>query len=175
MREAVAKQRAAMEVQREAARKQADLLRLEPLISQTAPPEPECDPLPDSALNPLIEGAAKSDGLQADLLRAVMRQESQFYPCAVSETGAQGLMQLIPSTVEEFGVRDPFDPKQSVEAGSKYLKQLLDKYKGSLGMALAAYNAGPSAVDAAKGIPDVPETKNYVQAILDSLEKKPPP
>jgi hypothetical protein len=181
MGESLAKQRAAAALQREAARKQAELLPLEPLIHHDMEPaEPECDPIEDAAVNPVIESAAKANELQPDLLRAVMRQESQFYPCAVSEKGARGLMQLMPSTAEQFAVQDVFDPKQNVEGGAKYMKQLFDKYKGNLGLALAAYNAGPAAVDDAKGIPDIPETRNYVDAILKMLAKKaeaggPPP
>ena len=81
-------------------------------------------------------------------------------------------MQLMPSTAQQFAVQDVFDPKQNVEAGAKYLRQLFDKYKGDLSLALAAYNAGPTAVDQAKGIPEIPETRNYVEAILKSLVKK---
>jgi hypothetical protein len=174
MGESLAKQRGAMELQREAARRQAELLPLEPLIHHDLEPaEPECDPIEDAAVNPVIESAAKANELQPELVRAVMRQESQFYPCAVSEKGAQGLMQLMPSIAEQFAVRDVFDPKQNVEAGAKYLKQLFDKYKGNLGLALAAYNAGPASVDEAKGIPEIQETRNYVDAILKFLAKKP--
>ena len=79
---------------------------------------------------------------------------------------------MLPSAAEQFAVRDVFDPKQNVEAGARFLKQLFDKYKGNLGVALAAYNAGPAAVDEAKGIPDIPETRNYVDAILKVLTKK---
>lgn len=174
MGESLAKQRAAMALQREAARQQTELLALEPLIHHDMEPaEPECDPIEDAAVNPIIESAAKANELQPDLLRAVMRQESQFYPCAVSEKGAQGLMQLMPSTSEQFAVRDVFDPKQNVDAAAGFLKQLFDKYEGNLGLALAAYNAGPAAVDEAKGIPDIPETRSYVDAILKVLAKKP--
>jgi Transglycosylase SLT domain len=181
MNESLAKQRAAMALQQEAARKQAELLPLEPLIHHDMEPaEPECDPIGDAAVNPIIESAAKANQLQPEVLRAMMRQESQFYPCAVSEKGAQGLMQLMPSTSEQFAVRDVFDPQQNVDAGAKFLKQLFDKYKGNLGLALAAYNAGPAVVDEAKGIPDIPETRSYVDAILRVLVKKadagaPPP
>jgi soluble lytic murein transglycosylase-like protein len=175
LREAIAKQRAAMELQREAARKQAETMHLEPLrrtIDLSAQPvEFDCEPVPEATVNPIIEGAAKANNLETDLLRAVIRQESQFYPCAVSDKGAEGLMQLMPATVEQFGVHDAFDPKESIDAGAKYLKQLFDRYKGKLDWALGAYNAGPAAVDDAKGIPDIPETKNYVQAILESLGK----
>ncbi|MBV8905146.1 MAG: lytic transglycosylase domain-containing protein [Acidobacteriia bacterium] len=177
LRDSIAKQRAAMDIQREATRKQTEALRLEPLVHtlqpSAAPAEFECDPIPDADVNPLIEGAAKSNNLQTDLLRAVIRQESQFRPCAVSNKGAEGLMQLMPSTAQEFSVDDPFDPKQSIEGGAKYLKQLFDKYKGKLDLVLGAYNAGPAAVDEVKGVPDIPETRNYVQAILNGLGKQP--
>jgi soluble lytic murein transglycosylase-like protein len=177
MRDSIAKQRAAMDVQREATRKQSEAMRLEPLVHtvqpSAAPAEFECDPGPEADVKPLIESAAKSNNLQPDLLRAVIRQESQFHPCAVSDKGAEGLMQLMPSTAQEFSVHDPFDPKQSIEGGAKYLKQLFDKYKGKLDLVLGAYNAGPAAVDEAKGVPDIPETRNYVQTILNSLGEQP--
>ncbi|HEY7392820.1 MAG TPA: lytic transglycosylase domain-containing protein [Bryobacteraceae bacterium] len=178
LQESIAKQRAAMDIQREAAHKQADLLRLPPLAhtlspSAETPVQWECDPIPDDSVNPIIEGAAKANSIQPDLVRAIIRQESQFHPCAVSDKGAQGLMQLMPATSHEFAVSNAFDPKQSIEAGVKYLKQLFDKYKGNLELVLGAYNAGPAAVDEVKGVPDIPETKDYVQAILESLVKKP--
>ena len=111
----------------------------------------------------------------AGLLRAVIGQESAFHPCAVSSKGAQGLMQLMPEVASRLGVKDIFDPKQNVEAGAQYLKELLDKYKGDLSRALAAYNAGPAAVDQANGIPDIPETREYVESILGHLSAKPAP
>ncbi|MBV9504142.1 MAG: lytic transglycosylase domain-containing protein [Acidobacteriia bacterium] len=175
MRAAMEKQRAAAEIQREAGRKQAELLKQDPLIYVTEPsPDapPPCEPIGDAAVNPIIESTEKKLDLEKGLLRAVIRQESQFYPCAVSEKGAEGLMQLMPATAEQLGVKDPFDPKQSIEGGAKYLKQLIDKYT-NLGTALGAYNAGPGAVDEVKGIPDIPETRNYVDSILQSLGKKP--
>ena len=166
------KQRDAVVVQREAARKQAEMAGPKPLVLPDTG-DPPCDPVPESDLAPLVAAAATAQKLSPDLLRAVIARESDFYPCAVSVKGAQGLMQLMPDTVAQFSVRDPFDSKQSITAGSQYLKQLLDRYKGDVSKALAAYNAGPSAVDDAKGIPDIPETREYVQAILKSLEKKP--
>jgi len=86
-----------------------------------------------------VDAAAQSHKVQAKLLRAVMDQESASVSCAVSPKGAQGLMQLMPATMEQFHVTDPFDAKQNVEAGAQYLKQLLDKYKGDVSLALAAY------------------------------------
>jgi soluble lytic murein transglycosylase-like protein len=178
LRDAIAKQRAAMDTQQEAAHKQADLLRLPPLVhtlspSADSPIQWECDPIPDETVNPIIEGAAKANNIQPDLVRAIIRQESQFHPCAVSDKGAEGLMQLMPATSHELAVSDAFDPKQSIEAGVKYLKQLFAKYKGNLELVLGAYNAGPAAVDEAKGVPEIPETKDYVESILESLGKKP--
>jgi soluble lytic murein transglycosylase-like protein len=173
---AAQKQRAAAALQREAVRKQQEEpLRL-PALLETAAEEPlACDPIADAAVAPIIDGAAKAQKLEPQLLRAVIQQESAFYPCAVSSKGAKGLMQLMPVIVEQFAVGDPFDAKASVEAGAKYLKQLMEKYKGDLSLTLGAYNAGPTAVDEAKGIPDIPETRNYVDAILTTLGKKPPP
>jgi soluble lytic murein transglycosylase-like protein len=170
----VAKQLVSVAAQREAAKKQAELAGPGPLqMPAMEDPEPPCDPIPEATVTPLIEGAAKAEKVQPELLRAVMRQESRQYPCAVSEQGAKGLMQLMPDTISLLGVKDPFDSKQNIEAGAKYLKQMIDRYKGDLAKALAAYNAGPATVDAAKGVPDIPETRNYVDAILESLGKKP--
>ena len=78
-------------------------------------------------------------------------------------------MQLMPETATQLGVHDPFDPKENIEAGAKYLRQLLDKYKGDMAQALGAYNAGPSTVDQSGGVPAIPETKDYVDAILKKL------
>ncbi|MGD0868241.1 MAG: lytic transglycosylase domain-containing protein [Bryobacteraceae bacterium] len=139
----------------------------EPAIS--APSSP-CDPIDDAVAAPLIETAAKANQIQVQLLHAVIEQESAFHPCAVSSKGAQGLMQLMPDTAGSLGVKDPFDPQQSIEAGARYLKQLLDKYKGDLKLSLGAYNAGPAAVDAAGAIPDIPETRDYVDAILKKIK-----
>ena len=121
-------------------------------------------------LTPLIDSAAKTNEMDGKLVRAVIEQESGFRPCAVSAKGAQGLMQLMPETAAELSVKDAFDPKENIAAGAKYLKQLLDKYKGDTKLALAAYNAGPSAVDAIKDVPDIPETRDYVDAILKKIK-----
>ena len=98
-----------------------------------------------------------------------MRQESAFKPCAVSAKGAMGLMQLIPGTAAGLGVKDPFDPEQNVLGGAKLLKQLMDRYSGDLSMTLSAYNAGTRPVDAADGVPMIPETIDYVSRILARL------
>jgi soluble lytic murein transglycosylase-like protein len=175
MQASVEKQRASVEKQKEAVKKQAELAGPGPLQMpkiEDSEPEPACDPIPVPTLDPLIAGAATTQKVAPDLLRAVIRQESRFYPCAVSEHGAKGLMQLMPDTISLLGVKDPFDSKENIEAGAKYLKEMIDRYKGDLAKALGAYNAGPATVDQAKGVPDIPETRNYVDAILQSLGKK---
>jgi len=133
---------------------------------------PPCDPLPSARLDELIESSSKQEGVKPDLIRAVIHEESGGRPCAVSSKGAQGLMQLMPATADQFGVKDPFDPKQNVEAGTKLLKQLLDKYKGDTSLALSAYNAGEDRVDRDGKVPAIPETMNYVSDIVSKLPKK---
>ena len=167
MRAAIEQQLAAVRIQRESVRKQMQDLRIAPVEATS---EPACEPLPPTEISPIIESAATSNQLEPELVRAVMRQESAFYPCAVSSKGAKGLMQLMPATIEQFAVHDPFDAKESVETGAKYLKQLLDRYQANLSLALAAYNAGPATVDEAKGVPDIAETRAYVDAILKALK-----
>lgn len=132
----------------------------------------DCDPVPGSTIKPLIEDAAAKQGLSPNLLHAVIRQESAFYPCAVSAKGALGLMQLMPATADDLGVRDPFDPQENVDGGARLLKRLMDRYAGDLNRVLGAYNAGPSRVDAANGIPQIPETMHYVETILGNLGAK---
>ena len=112
-------------------------------------PAVECEPIPEVELTPLIDAAAQGNHVQTKLLRGVIEQESANRPCAVSMKGAKGLMQLMPATIEQFQVDDPFEPKQNIAAGAKYLKQLLDRYKGDIKLALAAYNTGPGTVDQA--------------------------
>jgi soluble lytic murein transglycosylase-like protein len=132
----------------------------------------DCDPLPAEQLDPLIEEAAQKTGVEAQLVRAVIDKESAGRPCALSAKGAEGLMQLMPATAEEFNVDDPFDPKQNVNAGAKLLKSLLERYKNDPALALGAYNAGPDRVDQAGGVPRIPETADYVTAILEKLGLK---
>ena len=90
----------------------------------------DCDPLPSGQVDALIGENAKAESVSPDLLREVMRKESGFRPCAISRAGAQGLMQLMPATAQQFHVSDPFDPKQNTAAGAKFLKSLLDRYWG---------------------------------------------
>ncbi len=116
----------------------------------------------------LIAEHARRNDIRADLARAVVQVESAFNPYARSSKGALGLMQLMPATIEQFGVRNPFDPAENVRAGVAYLRQLLDRYGNDERLALAAYNAGPGAVDRhGQTIPPFPETRDYVSRIND--------
>jgi len=129
----------------------------------------DCAPLPASEVDALVENAAERHDVDQAVLRGVMRQESGFRPCAVSAKGAMGLMQLMPATAVHLGVPNPFNPAENVDAGAKLLKELLARYGGDLSLTLGAYNAGPAEVDAAAGVPEIPETQDYVKRILSSL------
>ena len=113
----------------------------------------------------LIGLTAREHRLQPALVKAVIAAESNFDPDAVSHRGAQGLMQLMPETAAALGVADPLQPLENVRAGTLYLRLMIDRY-GDLERALAAYNAGPSAVDRYGGIPPYPETRDYVRRVL---------
>ena len=113
-----------------------------------------------------IREIAARHGVDPDLVEAVIRVESAFNPRAVSNKGAQGLMQLMPRTASALGVRNVFDPYQNIEGGVRHLRYLLDRYPGNVPLALAAYNAGEKAVDQYRGIPPYGETTQYVQKIL---------
>jgi len=129
-----------------------------------------CDPVPEPQLETIVNDAAARQKVSPKLVRAIVEQESGGRPCAVSTAGAQGLMQLMPEVQKELSVDDPFDPKASVEAGARLLRTLIDRYAGDVPKALAAYNAGPGAVDRARGIPPIPETTNYVSKIVKKIE-----
>ena len=168
--QSVEKQRAAARIQAKASPSGEGFFTVpwvSPAVETSAPAE--CEPVSEEQIGPLVEEISKREGLTPDLLRAVIGKESRFLPCAVSSKGAQGLMQLMPGTASELGVQDPFDPKQNVSAGAKFLRQLLSKYGGDLVLALGAYNAGPGRVDSLGRLPLLPETVNYVQEILDKL------
>jgi soluble lytic murein transglycosylase-like protein len=114
----------------------------------------------------LIDEHARLNGIRSDLVRAVVQVESAFNPYAKSPKGALGLMQLMPSTIERYGVKNPFNPVENVRAGVQYLRQLLDRYRDNEELALAAYNAGEGAVSKFGGIPPYRETQSYVSRIL---------
>ncbi len=114
----------------------------------------------------LISDASERHGVSFPLLKAIIKAESDFDPHAVSKKGATGLMQIMPENFKHLGIRDPFDPWENINAGARYFKQMYDRFKGKLALSLAAYNAGPTAVDRYKTIPPYEETEVYVQRVL---------
>lgn len=129
--------------------------------------------LPASRFDPHIRQVAAETGVPARLIKAVAIVESSLDPRAVSHKGAQGLMQLMPQTARQYGVTDPFDPLQNLRAGSTHLGRLLERYDGDLTLALAAYNAGAGAVRRHGGVPNYPETKDYVRKVHERLGEVP--
>ena len=123
---------------------------------------------------PITEHARRV-GVSVDLVRAVIQAESAFNPRAVSSKGAMGLMQLMPATAVELGVRNPFEPEENIRGGVVYLKRLLDRYDQKVDLALAAYNAGMGNVDKYDAVPPFRETRAYVKRITESTPQAPPP
>jgi soluble lytic murein transglycosylase-like protein len=148
-------------------------------LALSAPPSPatgwwysseECDPLPLHYARALASRPAVEQGLSIGLVLAVMFRESRFYPCAVSVSGAQGLMQLKPGTAAGEGVSDPFDPEDNVRGGVRYLSRMIERYNGNLFFALSAYKEGPNAVNPRAGQLPTGDTEQYVRDILDLAE-----
>jgi soluble lytic murein transglycosylase-like protein len=177
LEESLKKQRESVERQREAINRQRRPGIDNPstlIVRSVDPPsvhgQADCTPLGQDQLGELVAGEAQKQSLDPSLLWAVIRQESGFKPCAISSKGARGLMQLMPATARDLHVADIFDPQQNIHAGAAYLRQLLERYKGDLRLALAGYNAGPGRADQSAGIPFPLETQNYVASILAELE-----
>ncbi len=114
----------------------------------------------------LIFKASKTFGIPFSLVKAMIKVESDFDTRAVSRAGAKGLMQIMPFNFKDFNISDPFNPKENIFGGTRYLSRLLNRYEGRLPMALAAYNAGPTMVDHYKNIPPFPETRRYVKKVM---------
>ena len=113
----------------------------------------------------IIADAARQYGVAFPLLKAIIKAESGFNPRAVSKKGAKGLMQIMPENFQLLGIKDPFDPSQNIHGGARYFKQMYDRF-GKLALSLAAYNAGPKAVEQYKTVPPYEETEEYVKRVL---------
>ncbi len=116
--------------------------------------------------DPVIKEASRRQSVPVPLLKAVIKAESDYNPRAVSKAGAMGLMQIMPQNFKEFDLHHPFNPRENIMAGTRYLKELMEHFGGKLGLALAAYNAGPDAVERYMAIPPYPETVDYVSRVL---------
>src|SRR5579884_2262923 len=139
-----------------------ELVSVEPEDTFGSIPVPK---VPDGPFGDLIHAAAQKNGVDEKLITRVIAAESNFNPKAVSRKQAQGLMQLIPETAARYSVKNVFDPAQNIDGGTRYLKDLLQKYGGNVELALAAYNAGPDTVLRYGGVPPFAETQNYVKKI----------
>ena len=114
----------------------------------------------------IIANASQQYGVSFPLLKAIIKAESGFDPRAVSKKGAKGLMQIMPENFKPLGIKDPFDPSQNIHAGARYFKQMYDRFNGKIALSLAAYNAGPTAVERYNTVPPYLETEEYVEKVL---------
>lgn len=136
------------------------------------PLAPQALPSPPQTVNELISSISQQYHLDPDLVNSVIRAESGFNPRAVSPKGAQGLMQLMPQTASQLGVRETFDPAANIEGGTRYLRQLLERYNFDVVEALAAYNAGPHRVEQHHGVPPFRETHAFIARIIRDFNRK---
>lgn len=150
----------------QAMRGSAELAPGPPVAATPAPA-----PVPPEQIDALVQQNASTWQVDPALVKAVIANESGFNANATSKVGAQGLMQLMPDTAGGLGVRDSYDPAQNVAGGTRYLKGLLDRFHGDVRLAVAAYNAGPGAVEKYNDVPPYAETQNYVQNVLGSYER----
>jgi soluble lytic murein transglycosylase-like protein len=141
------------------------------LGNQAAPEQAGAAAIPPAQIENLVQSNAATWGVDPALIRAVIANESNFNPNATSSAGAQGLMQLMPQTAASMGVTDSYDPAQNVWGGTRYLRAMLDRFDGDLPKAIAAYNAGPEAVERFGGIPPYPETESYVTNVLGTYRQ----
>jgi hypothetical protein len=141
------------------------------MVATPGPHSGAAEPRPlEAALAEAVGPIAAQHELSPDLIRSVIKVESNYNPYAISPKGAQGLMQLIPATARRFGVADVFNPVENIQGGTRYLKYLMNLYHGDYPLALAAYNAGEEAVARYGGVPPFPETRNYVVQVRKQLE-----
>jgi soluble lytic murein transglycosylase len=114
----------------------------------------------------IVDNTSRKYNLEPSLINAIIKVESNWNSTAVSHKGAQGLMQLMPYTAKNLNVKNPFNPQENIEGGAKYVRMLLDKFNGDIPLALAAYNAGPKKIEKFRGIPPIPETRQFVDRVL---------
>jgi len=145
----------------------SDLSELNPSTSTTR----SANSLSGGSFESVIQQASQKYGVDSDLVKAVIQNESAYNPSAVSSAGALGLMQLMPATAENLGVDNPMDPAQNIDGGVKLLRELLNQFGGNVTNTLAAYNAGPGAVQQYGGVPPYQETQLYVQRVLSTYGK----
>jgi soluble lytic murein transglycosylase-like protein len=135
-------------------------------VNEYSPSAADNDAMRRGAISDIVRDYAARNHVPPALVNAVIEVESSFNPRAVSPRGAMGLMQLMPGVAASLGVEDPFEPEENIRGGVALLRRLLDKYGNDYSRALAAYNAGEAAVDRSGGIPDIPETRNYVNRVM---------